>query len=50
MYAFARCLGMSDDAPRDITSLDDYINDKLMGEWTLLEQALGFCKQPDPEQ
>ena len=30
MYAFARRLGMPDDAPRDITSLDDYNNDELM--------------------
>ena len=30
MYALSRRLGMPVDAPRDITSLDDYINDELM--------------------
>jgi hypothetical protein len=30
MYTLSRRLGMPVDAPRDITSLDDYINDELM--------------------
>jgi hypothetical protein len=30
MYTLSRRLGMSIDAPRDITSLDGYINDELM--------------------
>jgi hypothetical protein len=39
-YALARRLGMSDDAPRDITSLDDYINDELMRRMDIVEASV----------
>ena len=37
MYALSRRLGMPVDAPRDATSLHNYINDELMRRMTLLE-------------
>ena len=40
MYALARRLGMPDDAPRDITSLDDYINDELMRRMDIVEASV----------
>jgi len=41
MYTLSRRLGMPVDVLRDITSLDYYINDKLIRK---MEQALGFYK------
>jgi hypothetical protein len=36
MYIFSKRLGMPDDASRDITSLNDYINDELMRRMNII--------------
>ncbi|PKK58969.1 hypothetical protein RhiirC2_857556 [Rhizophagus irregularis] len=40
MYTLSRRLGMPDDAPRDITFLDDYINDELMRRMDIVEASM----------
>jgi hypothetical protein len=44
MYTLSRRLGMPDDAPRDITSLDDYINDELMRRMDIVGSVVNQCE------
>ena len=44
MYALSKRLGMPDDAPRDIMSLDDYINDELMRRMDIVGSVINQCE------
>ena len=46
MYTLSRRLGMPVDAPRDITSLDDYINDELMRRMDIVEVSVRVSQLP----